>query len=83
MSYSPRQVPRGDDIEALRSYLSDELRQIEIAINNPVVDILQLSVLQELIDRPSNGMIVYYTTNASGISTEGIHAYENGTWNKL
>lgn len=83
MNYAPQRLPSTPGNEDLVNALEQELLAIAQALDLPIVNSVRLEKLSELLAKPEDGDIAYYTTTASGITTEGLHCYEAGTWNKL
>lgn len=83
MSYAPQRLPDLPGFEDFANAVEEELAEIAKELDLPIVNSVRLEKLAELLPRPQDGDIAYYTTAASGVSTEGVHAYENGSWVKL
>ena len=78
MTYKAGPIPEDLD-ESLRRYLDQEMRKIEIAINNPESRTVNLPLQQALPTKTFDGQLGNFAATVATAS-RGLHFNNNGTW---
>ncbi len=78
MTYKAGPIP--DNLpEEVRVYLDNEMRAIELAINNPLNTLMTLSLQQSLPNKPQDGQLGNFAATVA-TADRGLHFNNNGTW---
>ena len=78
MTYKAGPLPE-DLPSSLAIYLDQEMRKIELAINNPVNTSEMLTLQQALPNKPQDGQLGNFAATVATAS-RGLHFNNNGTW---